>query len=205
MNKLYLRLLAALIVLLPFGSSAQNVPTEQAIKQYKWRAIGPANMGGRVTDIVGVPGDPSTFYFGGADGGVFKTTNGGVTFEAQFTDQRAFSVGALALAPSNTDVVWLGSGEGDPRNSVGYGNGVYRSVDGGKSWKHLGLDKTERIKRIVVDPTDPDVACVCALGKEWGSNPERGVFLTNDGGKNWEKVLYLDETTGCSDIAMELS
>ena len=184
---------------------AQNVPTGQAIKKYKWRAIGPANMGGRVTDIVGVPGDPSTFYLGGADGGVFKTTNGGVTFEAQFTDQRAYSVGALALAPSNPEVVWLGSGEGDPRNSVGYGNGVYRSVDGGKSWKHLGLDKTERIKRIVVDPNDPDVACVCALGKEWGANPERGVFLTRDAGKNWEKVLYIDETTGCSDIAMELS
>ena len=184
---------------------AQNVPTGQAIKRYKWRAIGPANMGGRVTDIVGVPGDPSTFYLGGADGGVFKTTNGGVTFEAQFTDQRAYSVGALALAPSNPEVVWLGSGEGDPRNSVGYGNGVYRSVDGGKSWNHLGLDKTERIKRIVVDPNDPDVACVCALGKEWGANPERGVFLTRDAGKNWEKVLYIDETTGCSDIAMELS
>ena len=184
---------------------AQNVPTGQAIKKYKWRAIGPANMGGRVTDIVGVPGDPSTFYLGGADGGVFKTTNGGVTFEAQFTDQRAYSVGALALAPSNPEVVWLGSGEGDPRNSVGYGNGVYRSVDGGKSWNHLGLDKTERIKRIVVDPNDPDVACVCALGKEWGTNPERGVFLTRDAGKNWEKVLYIDETTGCSDIAMELS
>ena len=187
------------------GVSAQNVTTDQAIKKYKWRAIGPANMGGRVTDIVGVPGDPSTFYFGGADGGVFKTTNGGVTFEAQFTDQRAYSVGALALAPSNPDVVWLGSGEGDPRNSVGYGNGVYRSVDGGKSWKHLGLEKTERIKRIVVNPNDPDVACICALGREWGPNPDRGVFLTNDGGKNWEKVLYLDDDTGCSDIAMELS
>ncbi|HCM76447.1 MAG TPA: hypothetical protein DIS90_08690 [Cytophagales bacterium] len=204
MNNKYLYLVAAFL-LSTFWVSAQNVSTEQAIKKYKWRAIGPANMGGRVTDIVGVPGDQSTFYFGGADGGVFKTTNGGVTFEALFTDQRAFSVGALALAPSNTDVVWLGSGEGDPRNSVGYGNGVYRSVDGGKSWKHLGLDKTERIKRIVVDPNDPDVACVCALGREWGSNPDRGVFLTKDAGKNWEKVLYLDETTGCSDIAMELS
>ncbi len=205
MNKKFLNLLVLIALPLFFDVSAQNVPTSQAIKKYKWRAIGPANMGGRVTDIVGVPGDPSTFYVGGADGGVFKTTNGGVSFEAQFTDQRAYSVGALALAPSNSEVVWLGSGEGDPRNSVGYGNGVYRSVDGGKSWKHLGLDKTERIKRIVVDPNDPDVACVCALGHEWGPNPDRGVFLTNDGGKNWEKVLYLDEDTGCSDIAMELS
>ena len=205
MKKRHFSLLAAFILVSTLCAYAQNVPTGQAIKRYKWRAIGPANMGGRVTDIVGVPGDPSTFYLGGADGGVFKTTNGGVTFEAQFTDQRAYSVGALALAPSNPEVVWLGSGEGDPRNSVGYGNGVYRSVDGGKSWNHLGLDKTERIKRIVVDPNDPDVACVCALGKEWGANPERGVFLTRDAGKNWEKVLYIDETTGCSDIAMELS
>lgn len=204
MKKKYLYVLA-LVILSTFGAKAQNVPTDQAIKKLKWRAIGPANMGGRVTDIVGVSGDPSTFYFGGADGGVFKTTNGGVTFEALFTDQRAYSVGALALAPSNQDVVWLGSGEGDPRNSVGYGNGVYRSVDGGKSWKHLGLDKTERIKRIVVDPNDPDVACVCALGKEWGTNADRGVFMTKDAGKNWEKVLYIDEKTGCSDIAMELS
>ncbi len=186
-------------------TEAQNNATQQAIKKMQWRPVGPANMGGRVTDIVGVDGDPATFYFGGADGGVFKTTNGGVTFEAQFTDQRAFSVGALALAPSNQEVVWLGSGEGDPRNSVGYGNGVYRSVDGGKTWKHLGLDKTERIKRIVVDPTNPDAACVCALGKQWGPNAERGVFKTTDGGKTWDKVLYLDENTGCSDLAIELS
>jgi len=197
--------IAAYAIALGVSVNAQNIPTDQAIKKMKWRAIGPANMGGRVTDIVGVPGDMSTFYFGGADGGVFKTTNGGVTFEALFTDQRAYSVGALALAPSNQEVVWLGSGEGDPRNSVGYGNGVYRSVDGGKTWKHLGLDKTERIKRIVVDPNDPDVACVCALGREWGANADRGIFLTRDAGKSWEKVLYINETTGCSDIAMELS
>ncbi|MEQ9592698.1 MAG: hypothetical protein RLN86_08875 [Cyclobacteriaceae bacterium] len=204
--KYIVQLLAFGFALLGFTTmDAQNNATEQAIKKMKWRPIGPANMGGRVTDLVGVDGDPATFYFGGADGGVFKTTNGGVTFEAQFTDQRAFSVGALALAPSNQEVVWLGSGEGDPRNSVGYGNGVYRSVDGGKTWKHLGLDKTERIKRIVVDPTNPDAACVCALGKQWGPNAERGVFKTTDGGKTWDKVLYLDENTGCSDLAIELS
>lgn len=201
------KLLSITLSLLVVASivSGQNLPTSQAIKKMQWRAVGPANMGGRVTDIVGVPGDPSTFYLGGADGGVFKTTNGGVTFETLFTDQKSYSVGALALAPSNTEVVWLGSGEGDPRNSVGYGHGVYRSVDGGKTWKNIGLEKTERIKRIVVDPNDPDVACVCALGKEWGPNSDRGVFLTKDAGKNWEKVLYIDENTGCSDIAMEWS
>ncbi len=182
---------------------ARQPSAEEALKSMKWRAIGPANMGGRVTDIDGVPGDPHTFYVSGADGGVFKTTNGGVTFEALFTDQRAYSVGALAVAPSDPNVLWLGSGEGDPRNSVGYGNGVYRSNDGGKTWTHLGLDNTERIKRIVVDPRDPDVAYVAALGHEWGANPERGVFRTRDGGKTWDKMLYIDEDTGCSDIAME--
>ncbi len=187
------------------GSLAAQTQLEKSIKNMKWRPIGPANMGGRVTDIAGLPGDPSTFYVAGADGGLFKTVNGGTTFTAQFTDQKAYSVGAIAIAPSDKEVIWLGSGEGDPRNSIGYGNGVYRSLDGGKTWTHLGLDKTDRIKRIVVNPQNPDVACVCALGRTWGPNPDRGVFQTKDGGKTWKKVLYIDENTGCSDIAMELS
>ncbi|BFP42989.1 hypothetical protein FGF1_38340 [Flavobacteriaceae bacterium GF1] len=184
---------------------SQNKNYVDALKSYEWRAIGPANMGGRVTDIDGIPGDPSTFYVSGADGGIFKTTNGGVHFTPIFEGQRAYSIGALTIAPSDHNVLWVGTGEGDPRNSVGYGWGVYRSVDAGKSWTHLGLKETERIKRIVVDPNDPDVACVCALGKEWGPNSERGVFKTTDGGKNWKKILYIDEDTGCADIAMELS
>ncbi|MEM9649189.1 MAG: hypothetical protein AAF969_11970 [Bacteroidota bacterium] len=184
---------------------SQNNSYADALKSYEWRAIGPANMGGRVTDIDGIPGDPSTFYVSGADGGIFKTTNGGVDFTPIFEGQRAYSIGALTIAPSDHNVLWVGTGEGDPRNSVGYGWGVYRSVDAGKNWTHLGLKETERIKRIVVDPTNPDVACVCALGKEWGPNPERGVFKTTDGGKNWEKILYIDEDTGCADIAMEPS
>ena len=192
------------ILISPISSSyAQSMRIDEMLKSLKWRAIGPANMGGRVTDIVGIPGDPSTYYFGGADGGVFKTTNGGVSFEALFTDQDAYSVGALAIANSDPNVIWLGSGEGDPRNSVGYGRGVYRSQDGGKSWQKLGLEKTERIKRIVVHPQNPDIACVCALGREWGPNEERGVFKTTDGGKSWKKVLYLNEDTGCSDLTME--
>ncbi len=185
---------------------AQNAdPKAEALKPLEWRAIGPANMGGRVTDIVGIPGDPTTFYVAGADGGVFKTTNGGTTFDALFTDQRAFSVGALALDPSDPETLWLGSGEGDPRNSVGYGNGVYRSVDGGQTWTHLGLDAAERIKRIRVDPRNSDVALVCAMGREWGPNPERGVFKTTDGGQTWVHVLAIDEDTGCSDLDMDLS
>ena len=176
----------------------------ELLKKYSWRAIGPANMGGRVTDIDGVPGDPSTFYVSGADGGIHKTIDGGVNFKPIFENQRAYSIGALTIAPSDSNVLWVGTGEGDPRNSVGYGWGVYRSVDGGQTWKNLGLKKTERIKRIVVDPNDPDVACVCALGKQWGPNKERGVFKTTDGGKTWDKVLFIDENTGCADIAMEI-
>ena len=184
---------------------SQNNNYADALKSYEWRAIGPANMGGRVTDIDGIPGDPSTFYVSGADGGIFKTTNGGVNFTPIFEGQRAYSIGALTIAPSDPNVLWVGTGEGDPRNSVGYGWGVYRSVDAGKNWTHLGLKETERIKRIVVDPNDPDIACVCALGKEWGANEERGVFKTMDGGKHWKKILYIDEDTGCADIAMEMS
>jgi len=178
---------------------------QSALSSMEWRAIGPANMGGRVSAIQGVPGNPRIFWVGGADGGVFKTINGGTTFEEQFTDQPVYSVGALALAPSDYNVLWLGSGEGDPRNSTSYGNGVYRSTDGGEHWAYLGLGDTERIKRIVVDPRDPDVALVCALGHAWGPNTERGVFRTKDGGQSWEKVLYIDEDTGCSDMDMDRS
>ena len=184
-------------------TQAQTLPADKGLKNLKWRAIGPANMGGRTTDIVGIPGDPATFYIAGADGGIFKTTNAGATMTPIFDNQRAYSIGTIVVAPSDHEVLWVGTGEGDPRNSVGYGYGVYRSTDGGKTWSHLGLEKTDRIKRIVVHPQNPDVACVCALGREWGPNPDRGVFRTLDGGKTWEKVLYLDENTGCSDIAME--
>jgi len=181
--------------------TAQDSP----FAKMEWRPIGPANMGGRVSAVEGVPGNPSTFYIGGADGGLHKTINNGTTFKEVFLKQKSYSVGAVKLAPSDHNVIYLGSGEGDPRNSVGYGHGMYKSIDGGETWEHIGLDKTERIKRIVVHPNDPDIACVCALGREWGPNKERGVFKTTDGGKNWKKVLYIDEDTGCSDIDINLS
>ncbi|MDH3735089.1 MAG: hypothetical protein OEU54_16285, partial [Gemmatimonadota bacterium] len=183
----------------------QDPAIAAAAADLEWRHIGPVNMGGRVSAIVGIPGDPRTFWVGGADGGVWKTANGGVTFEPQWQDEDAYSVGALAVAPSDRNVIWLGSGEGDPRNSVSYGLGVWRSTDGGATWTHLGLTDTERIKRIVVDPRDADVALVCALGHEWGPNEERGVFKTTDAGQSWTKVLYIDQDTGCSDIDIDLS
>jgi len=200
-------ILFSMIFLSAPGALAQSAAGDaaEALKGLEWRPIGPANMGGRVSDIDGVPGDPSTFYVSGADGGVFRTRNGGVSFDALFTDEKSYSVGALSIAPSDSNVLWLGSGEGDPRNSVGYGHGVYRSTDGGDSWTRLGLDGTERIKRIVVHPEDPDTALVCALGRQFGPNRERGVFRTTDGGESWSQVLYIDEDTGCSDLDMELS
>ena len=197
----------ALIMIVTFISMAMSAESDKRslLGDLKWRNIGPANMGGRVSAIEGVAGDPNTYYVGGADGGIFKTINNGVTFDEIFNDQDAYSIGAITVAPSDANVIWVGTGEGDPRNSVGYGRGVYRSIDGGITWVKAGLEKTERIKRIVVDPRDPDVVSVCALGREWGPNPERGVFMTHDGGKKWEKVLYIDEDTGCSDITMENS
>ncbi len=196
----------ATVTLAPSQMVAQDTTAlTEALSHIEWRHIGPVNMGGRVSAIVGVPGDPKTFWVGGADGGVWKTTNGGTTFEGQWQDAEAYSVGALAVAPSDKHVIWLGSGEGDPRNSVSYGLGVWRSTDGGSTWTHLGLRDTERIKRIVVDPRDPDVALVCALGHEWGPNEERGVFKTTDGGATWTKVLYINQDTGCSDLDLDLS
>lgn len=210
--------LAAVAVTVPlaaqFGGAAAPAPARRpatgdavtdALRDLSWRSIGPANMGGRVSAILGVPGDPKTFWVGGADGGVWKTTDAGTTFQGVFEKEAAYSVGSLTLAPSDHNVVWLGSGEGDPRNSVGYGNGVYRSTDAGRTWTHLGLSDSERIKRIVVHPKNPDVALVCALGHEWGDNEERGVFKTTDGGRTWKKVLYINPETGCSDLDMDLS
>ena len=169
----------------------------------RWRSIGPANPGGRVTDIAGVPGDPNTFYVAGAVGGIFKTTNGGMTFAPIFDDQPVASIGAIAIAPSDPKVLWVGTGEGDPRNDASVGDGVYRSTDAGQTWKHVGLPDSERIKRIRVHPSDPNTAWVAALGHEWGANEERGVFKTTDAGNTWKKVLYLDADTGCSDIDID--
>jgi photosystem II stability/assembly factor-like uncharacterized protein len=175
----------------------------QALAGLRWRNIGPANMGGRVTDIAGIPGDPAIYYVAAADGGIFKTTNGGTTFRPIFDNQPVLSVGAIEIAPSDRNVLWVGTGEGDPRNSASFGNGVYRSTDGGDTWKHLGLLDSERIKRIRVHPNDADTAWVCAMGHEWGPNDERGVFKTTDAGKSWAKVLFVDRDTGCSDLDID--
>jgi len=193
----------ALVLASPPAPAATPAIDPGLLAGLKARSIGPAAMSGRVTAIAGVESAPDTLYVGAASGGVWKTVNGGLTWEPVFDEQPIASIGAIAVSAKNPDVVWVGSGEGNPRNSASVGDGVYRSVDGGHTWAHLGLEPTERISRIVLDPNDPDVAYVAALGREWGENPERGVFKTTDGGRSWKKVLYVDERTGAADLAID--
>ncbi len=169
----------------------------------KARAIGPAGMSGRIAAIDALPGDPSLVYVGAATGGLWRSTNGGLTWKPVFDEQPVQAIGAVAIDPSNRDVVWVGTGEGNPRNSTSVGNGIFRSIDGGETWTHLGLQGTERIHRVIVHPRDGRVAFAGALGPLWGQGPMRGVFKTEDGGANWRKVLFVDEMTGCADLVMD--
>jgi photosystem II stability/assembly factor-like uncharacterized protein len=157
-------------------------------------------MMGRVSDVEGVPGDPNILYVGSASGGVWKTVNGGTTWTPIFDDQPVSSIGDLALEPGNPDVIYVGTGESNVRNSVSFGNGVYKSTDGGKTWVHLGLEDTERISRIVINPKNPGIVYVGALGRAYGPNRERGVFRSTDGGTSWTKVLYTDDQHGVADM-----
>ncbi|MBW8877019.1 MAG: hypothetical protein JF614_18800 [Acidobacteria bacterium] len=167
------------------------------------RSIGPATMSGRIAAVDAVESNPDVLYVGAATGGVWKSTNGALTFTPIFDDQPVHSIGAVTINQAHPDIVWVGTGEGNVRNSASIGNGVYRTLDGGKTWAHLGLDKTERIPRIVLHPGNPNVAWVAALGQEWGENPDRGVYKTLDGGKTWRKVLYVDERTGAADLVID--
>lgn len=177
--------------------------TPDAFGELEWRSIGPATVGGRLTDIAGIPGDPSIFYIASASGGLFKTTNTGTTFEPIFTDQPVLSIGAIAVDPDDPAVIYVGTGEGNPRNTASFGNGVYKSVDGGETWTFLGLEDTERIARIRLHPENPDIVYVAALGHEWGANEQRGLFRSTNGGRTWEKILYVDEKTGASDVVLD--
>jgi photosystem II stability/assembly factor-like uncharacterized protein len=174
-----------------------------ALKGLKWRSVGPANNAGRISVITGVPGDPYTYYVAGANGGIIKTTNGGVTFKTLFDKQDIGSIGAIAVAPSDPNVIYVGTGEENPRNNASIGDGMYKSVDAGEHWTHIGLVNSDKIARIVIDQKNPDLVYACGLGREWGPNEERGVFKTTDGGKSWKKVLYIDPQTACSDVATD--
>jgi photosystem II stability/assembly factor-like uncharacterized protein len=197
-------LLAAFLVLLaPTLTPAQTLDDipDGFFDDLQYRHIGP--VGNRVSAVVGIPGDPNTYYIGAASGGVFKTVDGGVHWEPVFDDQPAQSIGALAVDPTNPNVVWAGTGEAHIRSNVSIGNGVYKTIDGGRTWSHVGLEESGRISRIIVHPHDPDVVFVAALGHLYGPQEERGVFRTQDGGETWERVLFSTENAGASDIVMD--
>src|SRR5881296_1457401 len=173
-----------------------------SLNNLKFRNLGPSVGGGRVTAVTGIPGDPNTYYVGAAAGGVWKTADGGNSWDAVFADQPTASIGAVALAPSNPNLVWVGSGEANLRNDLVDGRGVFFSPDAGKTWKFMGLGDVGQISRIVVDPSNPDVVFVAALGHVWAPNAARGVFRTGDGGKTWQHTLFVNDTTGVADLIM---
>jgi len=172
------------------------------IKALTWRSIGPANMGGRITALAVFEGDPSTYWVATASGGLVKTINNGITFEHQFDHEATVSIGDVCVAPSDRNIVWVGTGEANPRNSVSYGDGIYKSTDGGKTWKNMGLKKSFQIGRIKVHPKDSNIVYVGALGRLYGPNEERGLFKTTDGGQTWQKILYVDDGTGIIDVQL---
>jgi S1-C subfamily serine protease/photosystem II stability/assembly factor-like uncharacterized protein len=172
------------------------------LDEIKWRSIGPANMSGRITDIAVHEKDSSLWWIATASGGLLKSNNHGGSFQHQFDREKVVSIGSIATDPNNQDVLWVGTGEINPRNSVSYGNGVYKTTDGGKTFQHLGLDRSYQIARILVDPKNPDTVYVGAAGRLYGTNPERGVYKTTDGGKTWQQILFVDDQTGVIDMAM---
>lgn len=194
----------ALTIAMSKGAAAQTTALDSTFMAgTRWRPIGPANMAGRITDVEGLPSPSRTFYVASAAGGVFKTTNGGITFKPLFQTERVASLGDLAIAPSDSNQIWLGTGEEDSRNTISPGGGIYKSKDGGNTWTLMGLQKTEHIGRIVVHPTNPDIVYVAAVGAAWRSNPERGLYKTEDGGRSWKLIKFISEKAGFVDIAMD--
>ncbi len=193
----------AVCLLLSAGTALAQIPAEDLIKNLSWRNIGPSNMSGRITDIDALDDDYRFVIVASASGGVWKSTNAGTTWEPIFDDYGASSIGAVAMFQPNPDIIWVGTGEPNNRNSVAWGDGVYKSTDGGESFTNVGLEDTHQIARILTHPTDPDIVYVGAIGHLWGYSGDRGVFKTTDGGESWQRILYRDEKTGCSDLVMD--
>jgi photosystem II stability/assembly factor-like uncharacterized protein len=186
---------------LPQAGVAQSHPPS-LFDGMKWRLVGPFR-GGRAEAVAGVVGDPATYYFGAVAGGVWKTTDGGASWSPIFDNEPVASIGAIALAPSNPGIIYVGTGEQCLRNEISYGNGVYKSLDGGKTWTNIGLRDSRHIAKILVDPHNPDIVYVAAIGHAFGPNEERGVFRSSDGGKTWQKILYVDDKTGATDLVFD--
>jgi photosystem II stability/assembly factor-like uncharacterized protein len=194
----------ALLLALSAAHAAPDLDSA-LFERLEWRGIGPAIMGGRITDIEGIPGNPNVVYVASASGGLWKTTNAGTTWTPIFDQQSTISIGDIAVDPRNPDVVWVGTGEANARNSVSFGDGVYKSLDGGKTWRNLGLHDTRHISRIVINPLNTSMVYVAALGHNTGPDEERGVFMTTDGGETWHKTLYLDAEHGAADLDIDPS
>lgn len=200
--------LAIPLLLLLVGVSAAQKSADRGVdpsvfQGLHWRSIGPAVFGGRVVDVEGIPGNPSIFYVAHSSAGLFRTTNGGITLESVFNDGNTLSIGAIAVSPDNPNVVYVGTGEGTVRNSASFGDGIYKTMDGGKTWKHLGLLDSERFSRMAINPLHPEIVFAAAMGHEWGPNKERGLYRSIDGGATWKQVLFVNETTGASDVALD--
>jgi photosystem II stability/assembly factor-like uncharacterized protein len=191
----------AVFFFLAGGLAAQALP-QKLWSGMKWRLIGPFR-GGRVLAVSGVPGNPNIYYFGAVAGGVWKSTDGGLSWTPIFDHEPVSSIGSIAVAPSDSNILYVGTGEACIRGNISFGDGVYKSVDGGQHWGHVGLDDTRHIGKVIVDPHDPNIVFVAALGHAYGANAERGVFRSSDGGKSWQKVLYKDEKTGAIDITFD--
>jgi photosystem II stability/assembly factor-like uncharacterized protein len=187
----------------PSTRAQQTQISPDVYNEMKFRYIGP--VGNRATAVVGIPGNPSVYYVGAASGGIFKSTDGGIHWDPIFDDEPVSSIGSLAIAASDPNIVWAGTGESFIRSHISVGNGIYKSLDAGKTWKRMGLEKTGRISNVIVDPHNPDIVLACALGHAYGPQADRGVFRSSDGGKTWERVLFVDENTGCSDMGMDLN
>ncbi len=198
---LVLSLLAISLSPLPVYAQDGHQANKDILGALRYRHIGPT--GNRLTSVVGIPGQPNIYYAGAASGGIWKTIDGGVHWDPIFDDQPVSSIGALAIAPSDPSIVWAGTGEPWIRSHFSVGEGVYKSTDAGKTWKLMGLEKTGRISRVVIDPKNPDIVLVGALGHAYGPQQERGVFRTTDGGKTWERVLFTDEKSGCAHLEMD--
>uniref|UniRef100_UPI0035624D62 VPS10 domain-containing protein n=1 Tax=Lutibacter sp. TaxID=1925666 RepID=UPI0035624D62 len=194
--------LPVILLYISICMNAQHFDIEK-FKNIKTRSIGPAGMSGRITAIDVVTKNPEIMYVGSASGGLWKSESGGIAWEPIFDQQLALSIGAVAIQQSNPDVIWVGTGEGNPRNSLTGGYGLYKSLDAGKTWQLVGLEKTRNIHRIIIDKNNPNTVYVAAIGSPWGAHTERGVYKTTDGGKTWEKSLFVNTKTGCADLVVD--
>ncbi|MBV9028145.1 MAG: hypothetical protein JO311_05970, partial [Candidatus Eremiobacteraeota bacterium] len=195
-------LLGAMLAQCAVAAAAQSRVNPALFGAMQWRLIGPFR-GGRALAVTGVPGQPNHFYFGAVDGGVWESNDAGRTWDPIFDREDVASIGAIAVAPSNPSVLYVGTGEADMRSDIAYGDGMYRSADGGRTWSHIGLEDTKQIGAIVVDPRDANTVYAAALGHPYGANAERGVFKSTDGGRSWSKVLYKDADTGATSLVMD--